>query len=90
MTNFDLIAKEVLGNDTKIGEIKLIGLRHNRYSSAIGNIVYFISKLKLKGKNYSMISKDDSQILSTSKKSLIPENSMLGKVFGCFFDDKED
>ncbi len=90
MTNFDLIAKEVLGNDTKIGEIKLIGLRHNRYSSAIGNIVYFISKLKLKEKNYSMISKDDSQILSTSKKSLIPENSMLGKVFGCFFDDKED
>lgn len=90
MANFDLIAKEVLGNETKIGEIKLVGLRHNKYSSAIGNIVYFISKLKLKGKNYSMISKDDSQILSTSKKSLISENSMLGKVFGCFFDDKED
>lgn len=90
MANFDLIAKEVLGNETKIGEIKLVGLRHNKYSSAIGNIVYFISKLKLKEKNYSMISKDDSQILSTSKKSLISENSMLGKVFGCFFDDKED
>ena len=90
MANFDLIAKEVLGNETKIGEIKLVGLRHNKYSSAIGNIVYFISKLKLKGKNYSMISKDDSQILSTSKKNLISENSMLGKVFGCFFDDKED
>ena len=90
MANFDLVAKEVLGNDTKIGEIKLVGLRHNKYSSAIGNIVYFISKLKLKGKNYSMINKDDSQILSTSKKSLISENSMLGKVFGCFFDDKED
>ena len=90
MANFDLIAKEVLGNETKIGEIKLVGLRHNKYSSAIGNIVYFISKLKLKGKNYSMINKDDSQILSTSKKSLISENSMLGKVFGCFFDDKED
>lgn len=90
MANFDLIAKEVLGNETKIGEIKLVGLRHNKYSSAIGNIVCFISKLKLKGKNYSMISKDDSQILSTSKKNLISENSMLGKVFGCFFDDKED
>lgn len=90
MANFDLIAKEVLGNDTKIGEIKLVGLRHNKYASAIGNIVYFINKLKLKGKKYSMISKDDSQILSTSKKSLLSEDTMLGKVFGCFFDDKED
>lgn len=90
MANFDLIAKEVLGNDTKIGEIKLVGLRHNKYASAIGNIVYFINKLKLKGKNYSMISKDDSQMLSTSKKSLFSEDSMIGKVFGCFFDDKED
>lgn len=90
MTNFDLIAKEVLGNDIKISEIKLVGLRHNKYASAIGNIVYFINKLKLKGKNYSMISKDDSQILSTSKKSIFQEDSMIGKVFGCFFDDKED
>ena len=90
MANFDLIAKEVLGNDTKIGEIKLVGLRHNKYASAIGNIVYFINKLKLKGKNYSMISKDDSQTLSTNKKSLFSEDSMIGKVFGCFFDDKED
>lgn len=90
MTNFDIIAKEVLGNDTKIGEIKLVGLRHNKYASAIGNVVYFINKLKLKGKKYSMISKDDAQILSTSKKSLFSEDSMVGKVFGCFFDDKED
>ena len=37
-----------------------------------------------------MISKDDSQMLSTSKKSLFSEDSMIGKVFGCFFDDKED
>lgn len=90
MSNFDLIAKEVLGNETKIGEIKLVGLRNNKYASAIGNIVYFIGKLKLKGKNYSMISKEDSQALSASKKSLLSENTMLGKVFGCFFDDKED
>lgn len=90
MSNFDLIAKEVLGNETKISEIKLVGLRNNKYASAIGNIAYFIGKLKLKGKNYSMISKEDSQALSASKKSLLSENTMLGKVFGCFFDDKED
>lgn len=90
MTNFDIIAKEILGNETKIGEIRLVGLRHNKYSSSIGDIVYFINKLKIKGKDYSMISKDDSQILSSSKKGLLSENSMIGKVFGCFFDDKED
>lgn len=89
MSNFDLIAKEVLGN-VKIGEIRLVGLRHNKYSSAIGNIVYFINKLKLKGEKDSMISKEDSQILLTSKKNLLSDDTMIGKVFGYFFDDRED
>ena len=90
MTNFDLIAKEVLGENTRTSEIRLVGLRHNKYSAAVGNIVYFIGKLKLKGKNYSMISKEDMQELTSTKKSIISEETMLGKVFNCFFDDRED
>ncbi|MDD3392829.1 MAG: cell division protein FtsA [Bacilli bacterium] len=86
MDNFNLIADEILGKGTIIGDVKLIGARHNKYSSVIGNIVYFINKLKLRGKSYSMFDSDDIEALSTRKKSIInvSNDSMLGKVFGYF------
>lgn len=89
MTNFSLIAEEVLGNTVKVGNVRLVGLRNNKYSAAVGNIAYFISKLKLKGKLYSMISKSDMEELSSTKSGLInvSEESMLGKVFGYFFSE---
>ena len=87
MTNFNLTAEEYLGSITKINEIKLVGLRHNKYSTAVGNIVYFISKLKLKGESYSMISKDEMEMLSSSKKNIISSDNALGKLFGYFFSE---
>ena len=89
MTNFSLIAEEVLGGISKVGSIRLVGLRNNKYSACVGNIAYFISKLKLKGKLSSMISKSDMEDLSSSKSGLInvSEDSMLGKVFGYFFSE---
>lgn len=86
IANFSNLADEVLGKITEIGSIKVVGLRNNKYSSALGNIIYFINKLKLKGKNYSMISIADQEYLSSTKKPLLGanENSMLSKVFGLF------
>lgn len=86
--NFSLIAEEVLGKVSMVGDIRLVGLRNNKYSSAVGNIVYFINKLKLKGKDYTMISKNDTEeLVSTKKNSIISNESMLGKVFGYFFSE---
>lgn len=89
MNNFSLIAEEVLGKVAKVGNIRIIGVRNNKYSSSLGNIVYFIQKLRLKGQNYSMVSKSDMEELSSTKKSLIniSNESMLGKVFGYFFSE---
>jgi len=89
MNNFSLIAEEVLGKIAKVGNIRIVGVRNNKYSSALGNIVYFIEKLRLKGQNYSMISKSDMEELSSTRKSLIniSNESMLGKVFGYFFSE---
>lgn len=89
MNNFSLIAEEVLGKIAKVGNIRIIGVRNNKYSSALGNIVYFIEKLRLKGQSYSMVSKSDMEELSSTKKSLIniSNESMLGKVFGYFFSE---
>ena len=89
MNNFSLIAEEVLGKIARVGNIRIVGVRNNKYSSALGNIVYFIEKLRLKGQNYSMISKNDMEELSSTRKNLIniSNESMLGKVFGYFFSE---
>lgn len=82
-----LVAAEVLG-DASVGNIKVIGVRNNKYSAAIGNIIYFIDRLKLKGNNYSMMTKEEETSISSSHKGHTNSNeSMLGKVFGYFFGE---
>ena len=89
MNNFSIIAEDVLGEKARVTDIHLIGLRNNKYSAAIGNIVYFVNKQKLKGKYFSLINQDDMEALSSSKKNVIniSNESMLGKVFGYFFSE---
>lgn len=89
MSHFELIAENIFGKNVIIGNVRLIGIRNNKYSSAIGNIVYFINKLKVKGKDYTMVSDTDMEVLSSTKKNLInvSNESMLGKVFGYFFGE---
>lgn len=89
MNNFPVIAEDVLGKVAKLGNIHIVGVRNNKYSVALGNIVYFIQKLRLKGQDYSMISKSDMEELSSTKKNVIniSNESMLGKVFGYFFNE---
>ena len=88
MTGFEYVVKDVFGENAHIGNVKMLGIRDNRYSSVIGNIVYFISKLKLKNKDYSMISDDEMyQVTSVTSKNLGASDSMLGKIFGFFFSE---
>jgi len=90
MAHFDYIAEDVFGKDVIIGDVKLIGIRNNKFSACVGNIVYFINKLKLKGKNFTMVSSSDMEELETPKKGIInniSNESMLGKVFGYFFGE---
>lgn len=89
MEHMQLIADEIFKKKVTIGNIKILGARHNKYSSCIGNIVYFISRLKLTGKEYSMIDKEDAKEISSTKKSILnlSNESMLGKVFGYFFNE---
>ena len=66
----------------------MLGIRDNIYSSCVGNLVYFISKLKLKNQSYSMINDNEVyQITSTTARKLNASDSMLGKLFGYFFSE---
>ena len=85
---FEYVVKDVFGEYANIGNIKMLGIRDNIYSSCIGNLVYFISKLKLKNQNYSMISDNEVyQITSLTARKLNASDSMLGKLFGYFFSE---
>ena len=61
-------------------------LRNNKYSSAIGNIIYFINKLKLRDIEYSMV--EDYEYEEENKFMNAINDSMLGKVFGYFFKEE--
>ena len=89
LPGFDLMAEEILGQNTIVGNIKMLGIRHNKYSSVMGIIKYFIYKLSFRDKEYSMFNDEQADdLLSTRKRILnIPNDSVIGKVFGYFFDN---
>lgn len=89
LLQFESVAQDILGNKAYVGDIKLVGARNNKYSTALGNIIYFISNLKLKGEDYTMLSGRDMEILSSPNKHFIntSDETMLGKVFGYFFGE---
>lgn len=89
MIQFDYLAKETFGKKAHVGVINTIGVRNNIYSVALGDIIYFINKLKLKGKNYSMVSTKASEDLSSAKKNNanLVSDSMIGRVAEYFFGE---
>ncbi len=90
MADIEYIANEVFGKEVSIGNIKLIGIRDNKYSSAVGNIVYFINKMKLKGQKLSMVNSEDVKELVSIHKSYqeIHNDEMLGKLMDYFLANR--
>lgn len=88
LPGFEYVVKDVFGENANIGNVKMLGIRDNIYSSCVGNLVYFINKLKLKNQKYSMISDNEVyQITSQVTRKLNISDSMLGKLFGSFFNE---
>jgi cell division protein FtsA len=79
---------EIFGNETRIGNMETVGIRNNKYSTVSGLLRCFDDKLKLRGKEYSMFNAEDEGNISSPKKKLnFSNDSVLGKVFGYFFDN---
>lgn len=89
---FDILCKEVFKDKAVISNIKTIGIRDNSYSSSIGMIKYFIDKLSIRGKEYTMFSEEKQiELVETRKNNnLNNSGSLFGKLFGYLFDNKED
>lgn len=83
------MAKDIFGDRIKVGKSNTIGIRNNKYSTCIGNILYYINKQKLRGSVDSMLSEEELNELSSTKKNILKfsNESMLGKVTQYFFGE---
>ena len=86
--DFDILSEELFGNMGIIGKVEEIGARSNKYGTAVGIIKYYNSRLKLRNVEFSIFNLEEQEELGGMDKRVnIPENSVLGKLFGYFFDN---
>ena len=81
------IANEVFKNSVINKEFDVIGIRNYIYTSSYGMIKYFIDKLKLRGREYTMFNEDKEYKLIEERKN--NKGFSFSKFFGYFFE-KED
>ncbi len=88
LTYFDRIVDSHFGAMGKIGTVEEIGARDNKYSVALGMMKYYNSRLKLRNAEFSIFSLDEQEEFGGNHKRVnISENSLLGKIYGYFFDN---
>lgn len=86
---FDKVCKQIFQDKAVVKPIDKIGIRSFVYSSSYGMIKYFINKLSIRGREYTMINEDKQYRLVESKKET-DNGFTIGKLFGYFFDNKEE
>lgn len=86
--DFSLLLEEIYGKEVILGKINTLGVRNNKFSSALGNIKVFNKKLILRDKEFSMFDFEELEEFENNHKKInISNDSILGKIFGYFFDD---
>lgn len=85
MLGFGALVEDIYGRKGQLLTTNIIGIRDNKYSSSYGAIKYFINKLELREKEYTMfIDEKVDEMLRARKK--MGTGSALGKIFGKIFE----
>lgn len=87
LAGFQYLIDDVLGIKARVCNITTMGIRHNKYSSVMGIIKYFDSKITLRGKKVNMLSDTDINNLITVKETKENTDNIINKVFGRFFEN---
>ena len=87
---FKNLVYEILGKDVIIYTEDTLGARNNKYITSIGMIKYFIDKMEVRGKEYSMIDEQDEELLINPNNKSIKGKTSITKIFGNFIGTKED
>lgn len=88
--SFKNLVYELLGKDVIIYSMDEIGIRNNKYTTALGMIKYFNDKMSLRGKDYSMITLEDEELLLTPDNNRKKEKVVVTKMFKNFIRNKEE
>ncbi len=85
MLGFSAIVEDFFTRNASVLHLGMIGIRDNRYAAAFGSIKYFVEKLDLREKDYTMFSDEKvEEMLQTRKK--IGSGSVVSKIFEKIFD----
>jgi len=87
---FKNLVYEILGKDVIIYTEDTLGARNNKYITSIGMIKYFIDKMEVRGKEYSMIDEQDEELLINPNNKNSKGKAGITKIFGNFIGTKED
>ena len=87
---FDTICDNILKEKSFVSKINIVGIRDNRYSSSYGMIKYFINKLSIRGREYTMFNGEKEIELIEKVRKNTEDTTVFSKLFGKLFDNKED
>ena len=90
--SFKNLVYEILGKDVIIYLMDDVGIRDNKYTTSLGMIKYFIEKMSVRGKDYSMISLEDCELLLTPdvKKKEDKKKTGVSRIFKGLIRNKEE
>lgn len=89
LIGFSYVVESILGLNATTLNITTMGIRNNKFSSAIGIIKYFHEKMKLREKNISLLGDDKIEEIEQNKHSMLDlsEDTFISKIFGYFTDN---
>ena len=85
MLGFNALIEDAYGRQGQILTINIIGIRDSKYSTSYGAIKYFIEKLNLREKEYTMMTEEKVEEMLKARKRM-GTGSVLGKIFGRIFE----
>ena len=87
---FKNLVYEILGKDVIIYLVDVIGIRDNKYTTALGMIKSYIKKMAVRGKDSTMISENDESLLLNPNEKKKKEKAVVSKIIKNFIKNKED
>ena len=87
---FKNLVYEILGKDVIINVVDVVGIRDNKYATALGIIKSYINKMRIRGKECTMISANDESLLLNPNEKKNKEKAVVSKIIKNFIKNKEE
>lgn len=89
LMGFSYVVENILGINSSTLNATSIGIRNDKFSSAIGIIKYFHNKMALRERDVSMLDEDEINEMMQNKKSELGLNNDVttSKIFGYFYNN---